>query len=155
MLQAEGFVIVEGTSPQSSAAQPGVPPGVLTGPDDEIAWETVEAAAPAAEASPSDAAAGDTLAMNCTAENTRVCAFNVLSVLDMCQTMLLVLGFSGTWLPAAVEQSFYCVCHLLQFIHCLSAWLALALACRPKLCLQAAYCTTGPGHSGSSLQEPL
>lgn len=67
MLQAEGFVIVEGTSQQSSGAQSGVPPGVLAGPDDEIAWETVEPAAPAADASTSDAAAGNTPAMNCKA----------------------------------------------------------------------------------------
>ncbi|KAA6425451.1 MAG: UV-stimulated scaffold A protein [Trebouxia sp. A1-2] len=43
---AEGFSIIEGTSKQRSEAPSG-----LQAPGDEIAWETVEAAEPAAEAS--------------------------------------------------------------------------------------------------------
>ena len=54
MLQAEGIGIIEGTSKQGSGATSGP-----QAPVDEIAWETVEAAEPAAEASASAAPAGE------------------------------------------------------------------------------------------------
>ena len=60
MLQAEGFSIIEGTSKQESEATSG-----LQAPGDEIAWETVEAAEPAAEASTSAAPAGDLSVIPC------------------------------------------------------------------------------------------
>ena len=67
---------------------------MLAGPDDEIAWETVEPAAPAAaKASTSDAAAGDTPAIDCTSQSTCVYALSVLSVLEMCHLMLLLLAY--------------------------------------------------------------
>ena len=58
MLQAEGLGIIEGTSKQESEATSG-----LQAPVDEIAWETVEAAEPAAEASASAAPAGEVSVM--------------------------------------------------------------------------------------------
>lgn len=60
--QAEGFAIIEATGQAPAAA--AVPAAavqdasVLPGPEDEIAWEAVETAAPAADAS-SSAAAGE------------------------------------------------------------------------------------------------
>jgi len=54
VLQAEGFSIIAGNSKQESEGISG-----LQAPGDEIAWETVEAAEPAAEASTSAAPAGD------------------------------------------------------------------------------------------------
>ena len=63
-MQAEGFTIIEGTN-EAAAAAAAAPTQQLientttpTMPEDEIAWETVESAAPAAEAS-SLAAPGD------------------------------------------------------------------------------------------------
>ena len=62
MLQAEGFGIIEGTSKQESEVTSG-----LQAPGDEIAWETVEAAEPAAEASISAAPAGELSVIPCAA----------------------------------------------------------------------------------------
>ena len=65
MLQAEGFGIIEGTSKQESEATSG-----LQAPGDEIAWETVEAAEPAAEASASAAPAGEVSVILCDASRS-------------------------------------------------------------------------------------
>jgi len=62
VLQAEGFSIIEGTSKQESEASSG-----LQAPGDEIAWETVEPAEPAAEASTSAAPAGEVSVIPCAA----------------------------------------------------------------------------------------
>ncbi len=64
MLQAEGFSIIEGSSKQESEAASG-----LQAPGDEIAWETVEAAEPAAEASTSAAPAGELSVILCAASS--------------------------------------------------------------------------------------
>lgn len=77
-MQAEGFTIIEGTSqmtaaPASAAAEAAADQAAENAelPEDEIAWEVVESAAPAAEV-PNAAPPGDSLSSKTTAACKRV-----------------------------------------------------------------------------------